>query len=236
METAVSSKESAPRLIEVYRALYFDARADLNAKDNIARIAKNMIERTFGATLAELTSLEEMLKTMQIEKPRSFRGHQQALGRLLGSSCHLCCTTSRRHHRSGHACHRQARDRLGADRHASARRSRPIGARDVVLAKYTCVALQRVSGSVKKVKGALSDESVRYPMTNPLFGRLRAAIQMSVTFSRATAATSGSAWPRTPSTRSICSESSRRALHRHHPQPHCARVWWQGAGTGTSNG
>ncbi len=67
MEDGSQLKGVRSRLIEVYRALYFDARADMNAKDNVARIAKNMIERTFGATLAELTSLEEMLKTMQIE-------------------------------------------------------------------------------------------------------------------------------------------------------------------------
>lgn len=29
----------------------------------------------------------------------------------------------------------------------------PLGKADLVLARYTCVALQRVSGSVKKVKG-----------------------------------------------------------------------------------
>ncbi|GAC94074.1 condensin complex subunit [Pseudozyma hubeiensis SY62] len=179
MEDGSQLKGVRSRLIEVYRALYFDARADLNAKDNIARIAKNMIERTFGATLAELTSLEEMLKTMQIENlvhpevvnklwavysaPRAISAAQRrgaiiVLGMLA---------TARREIISEHV---DTLLRVGLG---------PLGARDVVLAKYTCVALQRLGGSVKKVKGALSDESVRYPMTHPLFGRLRAAIQMS---------------------------------------------------------
>lgn len=179
MEDGIQLKGVRSRLIEVYRALYFDARADLNAKDNIARIAKNMIERTFGATLAELTSLEEMLKTMQIENlvhpevvnklwavysaPRAISAAQRrgaiiVLGMLA---------TARREIISEHV---DTLLRVGLG---------PLGARDVILAKYTCVALQRLGGSVKKVKGALSDESVRYPMTHALFGRLRAAIQMS---------------------------------------------------------
>jgi condensin complex subunit 1 len=68
---------------------------------------------------------------------------------------------------------------------------------DLVLAKYTCIALSRVSGSVKKVKGdekfrgtegsrllilspragSLDDVSVRLPMDSPVFSRLANAIQ-----------------------------------------------------------
>ena len=48
---------------------------------------------------------------------------------------------------------------------------------DLVLARYTCIALNRVSGSVKKVKGSLDDVSVRLPMDSPVFTRLQDAIQ-----------------------------------------------------------
>lgn len=48
---------------------------------------------------------------------------------------------------------------------------------DLVLAKYTCIALGRVAGSVKKVKGSLKDVSVRLPMESPVFSRLAGAIQ-----------------------------------------------------------
>ncbi|SOV04085.1 related to YCS4 - subunit of condensin protein complex [Ustilago sp. UG-2017a] len=179
MEDGSQLKGVRSRLIEVYRALYFDARADLNAKDNIARIAKNMIERTFGATLAELTSLEEMLKTMQIENlvhpevvnklwavysaPRAISAAQRR-----GAIIVLGMLATARREIISEQIDVLLRVGLG-----------PLGARDVVLAKYTCVALQRLGGSVKKVKGALSDESVRYRMTHPMFSRLRAAIQMS---------------------------------------------------------
>ncbi|CDR99695.1 hypothetical protein [Sporisorium scitamineum] len=179
MEDGSQLKGVRSRLIEVYRALYFEPRADLSGKDNVARIAKNMIERTFGATLAELTSLEEMLKTMQIENyippqvvhklwdvysaPRAISAPQRR-----GAIIVLGMLATARREIISEQIDTLLRVGLG-----------PLGARDVVLAKYTCVALQRLGGSVKKVKGALSDESVRYPMTHPLFGRLRAAVQMS---------------------------------------------------------
>lgn len=171
------------RLIEVYRYLYFDARSDLSPRDNVARIAKNMIERTEGATLAELTSLEALFSTMMSEDlvhpdvisklwavysvnraiPRSQRrGAIIVLGMLAVSKKEIVS------------------DRL--DLLLSIGLG-PIGSRDIVLMKYTCVALSRVSGSVKKVKGALSDESIRYPMNHPMFSKLRACIQMNATTS-----------------------------------------------------
>lgn len=74
------------RLLECYRSLYFDPIPDLEPKQQVNRIAKNMIESvtfttqgyrrlcfdtvlwmnrlTYEASLAELTSLEEMLRSM----------------------------------------------------------------------------------------------------------------------------------------------------------------------------
>lgn len=52
-----------------------------------------------------------------------------------------------------------------------------LGKSDYVLAKYTCIALRRIGGSQKKVKGALTDHTVRLPMDNPVFERLRVAVE-----------------------------------------------------------
>jgi len=69
------------RLLECYRNLYFDPLPDMEPKQQVNRIAKNMIEYvdsrnarlnahsetsrlTYDATLAELTSLEEMIRYM----------------------------------------------------------------------------------------------------------------------------------------------------------------------------
>ena len=48
---------------------------------------------------------------------------------------------------------------------------------DLVLARYTCVALQRLNGSAKKVKGSLLDKSVRIDMNSPVFRKLQEAIE-----------------------------------------------------------
>lgn len=46
-----------------------------------------------------------------------------------------------------------------------------------MLARYTCIALQRLNGSQKKVKGSLLDKTLRYGMDNPIFHQLREAVE-----------------------------------------------------------
>lgn len=48
---------------------------------------------------------------------------------------------------------------------------------DLTLARYTCIALQRLGGSAKKVKGSLSDKTMRLPMDNPIFVKLGEMIE-----------------------------------------------------------
>ena len=51
-------------LIECYKGLFFDAPDTFNVNDSANYIARNMISLTFGATPAELTSLEQLLSNM----------------------------------------------------------------------------------------------------------------------------------------------------------------------------
>jgi condensin complex subunit 1 len=51
-------------LIDCYKGLFFDAPSSFNGNDAANFIARNMISLTFGATPAELTSLEQLLSTM----------------------------------------------------------------------------------------------------------------------------------------------------------------------------
>ena len=51
-------------LIDCYKGLFFDAPGTFNANDAANFVARNMISLTFGATPAELTSLEQLLSTM----------------------------------------------------------------------------------------------------------------------------------------------------------------------------
>ena len=48
----------------------------------------------------------------------------------------------------------------------------PFGRTDLLLARYTCVALQRLNGSAKKVKGSLLDKTLRLEMDNAIFRKL----------------------------------------------------------------
>ncbi|WFD03161.1 condensin complex non-SMC subunit Cnd1 [Malassezia obtusa] len=180
LEDGSQLKGVRSRLLEVYRALYFDPYPELSRAENVARISRNMIERTFGATLAELTSLEQLFSLMHSERlvspevieklwdvyatPRPIaKAQRRGAILILG----MLATADRA---------------LVADRIETLLQIGlgPLGMRDVTLATHTAVALQRVSGSAKKVKGALTDANVRYPMAHPLFARLRAVVQAPV--------------------------------------------------------
>ncbi|KAJ8082013.1 condensin complex non-SMC subunit Cnd1 [Marasmius tenuissimus] len=165
------------RLLECYRTVYFDAVEDLDPQSQVNRIAKNMIERTYNATLAELTSLEEMIRIMMeensihhdvinklwqiFEKPRQLpkeqrRGAIIVLGMMALAKRSVLTDRVDAMLKVG----------LGA-----------LGKADLTLARYTCVALQRLNGSAKKTKGSLHDKTVRLPMDHAVFRKLQEAIE-----------------------------------------------------------
>src|SRR5262245_29861875 len=51
-------------LVECYQGLFFDPPDQLNANDATTFVARNMISLTYGSSLAELTSLEQLLCNM----------------------------------------------------------------------------------------------------------------------------------------------------------------------------
>ncbi|KAF5379043.1 hypothetical protein D9615_006036 [Tricholomella constricta] len=168
------------RLLDCYRSLYFDPLPDnsISAKEQVNRIAKNMIEQTYDATLAELTSLEEMMRIMMDEG----QVHPDIISKLW-----QVYSTSK---------HLPKPQRRGAiiilGMLALAKRSvltdrvetmlkvglGQFGKADLTLSRYTCVALQRLNGSAKKVKGSLLDKTLRFEMENPIFSKLQTAIGM----------------------------------------------------------
>lgn len=80
-------------LIETYKSLYFDVVPDLTPKQQVSRIARNMIERTYNATLAELTSLEELMRTMMLEGGADGGVHEDVINKLWQVYCKFirCC-------------------------------------------------------------------------------------------------------------------------------------------------
>ncbi|KAK7028208.1 condensin complex non-SMC subunit Cnd1 [Paramarasmius palmivorus] len=166
------------RLLECYRNIYFEPIEGLEPHAQVNRIAKNMIERTYDATLAELTSLEEMLRTLMdegqihpdiinklwqvfssqnkdMEKPQR-RGAIIVLGMLALAKRSVLTDKVETMLLVG----------LGA-----------LGKKDLTLARYTCVALQRLNGSAKKVKGSLIDKTVRFEMDSGVFDKLQKIIE-----------------------------------------------------------
>ncbi|ELR03839.1 Condensin complex subunit [Pseudogymnoascus destructans] len=133
-------------LIDCYKTLFFEAPDSFSANDAANYIARNMISLTFGATPAELTSLEQLLSTMmkaghvsetvisklwrvygvqkkEISKSQR-RGAIIVLGMLATASPDIVVGELETMLQIG----------LGG-----------LGRRDLQLAKYTCIALRRIS-------------------------------------------------------------------------------------------
>lgn len=179
MEDGSQIKGVRSRLMDVYRVLYFQPYPGLSRAEHVARVCRNMIERTYGATLAELTSLEQLFCLMHaeglvesavIDKLWDVYASTRPISRAQRRGAIMVLSMLAKAERELVADKMDVLLKIGLG---------SLGAKDLVLCKHTCIALQHVSGSAKKVKGALSDENVRYPMTHPMFARLCAVIEMS---------------------------------------------------------
>ncbi|KAK2757856.1 Condensin complex subunit [Arachnomyces sp. PD_36] len=142
-------------LIDCYKGLFFDAPDSFSANDSATYIARNMISLTFGATPAELTSLEQLLSTMmksghvseavisklwqvysvqkkEISKTQR-RGSIIVLGMLAVADPEVVVKEIEAMLRIG----------LGS-----------LGRADLVLAKYTCIALRRMRPASRQAKSS----------------------------------------------------------------------------------
>ncbi|KAG7448874.1 uncharacterized protein BT62DRAFT_986013 [Guyanagaster necrorhizus] len=166
------------RLLECYQTLYFDPIDDLDARGQVSRIAKNMIELTYGATLAELTSLEEMMRTMMandqippevISKLWQIYTSNKLLPKpqRRGAIVILGMLALAKHNILSELDHVETMLKVGLG---------ALGKVDLTLARYTCVALQRLNGSAKKVKGSLDDKTMRIEMDSNIFQKLKQVV------------------------------------------------------------
>ncbi len=140
-------------LIECYKRLFFEAPDTFSPNDAANYIARNMISLTFGATPAELTSLEQLLATMmkdgmiheivvaklwqvygvqrrEISRTQR-RGAIMVLGMLATANPEIVVGEMETMLRTG----------LG-----------PHGRADLQLAKYTCIALRRINPIGRQAK------------------------------------------------------------------------------------
>jgi condensin complex subunit 1 len=173
-------KSIQTHLIECYRKIFFVAPDGYSSNETAIFIANNMISLTFGTTPAELTSLEQLLSTMMkqglvselvIQKLWIIYGYQKkeksmrqkrgaiiVLGMLALAKPEIITAEI-------DVCLRVG---LGE-----------IGRRDLLLARYTCIALKRISPPPgKKTPDNGEHKAIRFPEDHPVLARLASIIQI----------------------------------------------------------
>ncbi|KAL2130913.1 hypothetical protein VTI74DRAFT_5797 [Chaetomium olivicolor] len=165
-------------LIECYKRLFFEAPGSFSPNDAANYIARNMISLTFGATPAELTSLEQLLSTMMkqgmipelviaklwqvygVQKReisrKQRRGAIIVLGMLATASPEIVVGEMETMLRTGLGAHGRA---------------------DLQLAKYTCVALRRINPTGRQAKESTAKFS-RLPNDHAVLVRLAAITEV----------------------------------------------------------
>lgn len=164
-------------LIECYKRLFFEAPTSFSPNDAANYIARNMISLTFGATPAELTSLEQLLSTMMksgmipdivvaklwqvygVQKREISRTQRRGaiiiLGMLATASPEIVVGEMETMLRTG----------LGAH-----------GREDLQLAKYTAIALRRINPTGRLAKDAAKFS--RLPNDHAVLAKLAAIIEI----------------------------------------------------------
>lgn len=165
-------------LIDCYRGLFFGAPDSFNENDAANYVARNMISLTFGATPAELTSLEQLLSTMvkaqhvsdlvvtklwqvygvqkQDISKNQRRGAIIVLGMLAMAEPDIIVKEM------------GTMLRIGLGGHGRA---------DLGLAKYTCVALRRINPSRHQAKDA-SNMASKLPNDHAVLTKLAEMIEI----------------------------------------------------------
>jgi len=165
-------------LIEAYKRLFFEAPDSFSPNDAANYIARNMISLTFGATPAELTSLEQLLATMMkggmipdivtaklwqvygVQKREISRTQRRGaiivLGMLATASPEIVVGEMEAMLRTGLGAHGRA---------------------DLQLAKFTCVALRRINPTGRQAKESAIKFS-RLPNEHAVLAKLAAITEV----------------------------------------------------------
>ncbi|OCK76560.1 hypothetical protein K432DRAFT_335499 [Lepidopterella palustris CBS 459.81] len=166
-------------LIECYKDLFFDAPDSFTVNDAANYIARNMISLTFGATPAELTSLEQLLSTMMKDKlvnelviqklwqvygvqkkeisKSQRRGAIIVLGMLALADPDIVVKEMETCLRIG----------LGE-----------LGRRDLGLARYTCIALRRINMGSNKQSSGSTPATAKLPNDHAVLVKLAAITEV----------------------------------------------------------
>ncbi|KAJ2687542.1 condensin complex non-SMC subunit Cnd1 [Coemansia spiralis] len=181
--TAEEARGVRAKLLDSYMQLYLTPSDRLSAAENTSRITRNLISLTFGATLAELTSLEELIRTLMeeglvsadvIAKLRSVYGYtKQRLPPAQRRGAIIILGMLAQANRSIVTDDIDLYLRIGLGKY---------GHDDLTVAKYTCMILQCLGSSKSKRPGSVSanldsEENKRLPMGNPIFDGLQRILE-----------------------------------------------------------
>ncbi|KAG0193993.1 Condensin complex subunit [Apophysomyces sp. BC1034] len=176
-DTSDEGKGVKVKLLECYRNLYLEMDGKLSRRNNVNNIAKNLIQLTFNTTLAELTSLEQLLSTLMaedrisgdvIDKLWDVYGYSRASiskAQRRGAIIILGMLGKAKIEIISEKVDLLLRIGLG-----------PLGKADLTLARYTSIALQRLTGT-KSEKGRGVYEGIRFSMNHTMFTRLRDIVE-----------------------------------------------------------
>ncbi|KAI9500685.1 non-SMC mitotic condensation complex subunit 1-domain-containing protein [Coemansia spiralis] len=170
------------KLLDSYMQLYLTPSERLSAAENTSRITRNLISLTFGATLAELTSLDELIRTLMgeglindavINKLRSVYGYtKQRLPPAQRRGAIIILGMLAQANRSIVTDDIDLYLRIGLGKY---------GHEDLTIAKYTCMILQCLGAAKSKKPGAIAgidgEEIRRLSMDNPIFEGLRGILE-----------------------------------------------------------
>lgn len=167
-------------LIDCYKGLFFDAPESFSSNDSANFIARNMISLTFGASPAELTSLEQLLSTMLragniselvinklwqvygVQKDISSaqrRGAIIVLGMVALADPHIIIKETETILRIG----------LGQ-----------YGRSDLLLAKFSAIALKRMIPAAKKAQVKTTSPGIsKMSNDNPVLAKLASLVLVS---------------------------------------------------------
>lgn len=164
-------------LIECYKTMFFDAPNSFNVNDAANYVARNMISLTFGASLAELTSLEQLISTMMKAEIIS----EAVIGKLWQVYAVQTKDISRNQRKGAIVVlgmlaqadpqivvsEIEAMLQIGLGHY---------GRSDLALAKHTCIALARIKPSGRKMKE--TTPFARLPNDHAVLTKLAAMTQL----------------------------------------------------------
>ncbi|KAG0004923.1 Condensin complex subunit [Entomortierella chlamydospora] len=173
------TKSVRSKLVDCYWQIYLAPEDALSEKENTALIARNLVSLTYGSTLAELVSLEQLLSTIIADPPTHIREitiSDKVIEKLWQVYSHHKSIPSPQRRGAIIILGMLAKAKpdivankietilkIGLGKHGKA---------DLALARYSCIALQRITREKKRQKGVAAHDTVRLPMDHPIFVKL----------------------------------------------------------------